>query len=161
MKRTFVLPGLKSNGSKNLSMFTKRKEFFSARFPILGFVTLEVVLGFIFRKKCFSVSTFCKISCCTHLSVWKQPFCRQSPQSHRFPAPGKDWDIDKENIMLPSRSFEDSIAKCVAIFQLICAPSAGAVQPQANGSSGSALLQPQLVPEEHTRCAVVSFWSPR
>lgn len=28
-------------GTKNQSMFTKRKGFFSARFPVLGFVTLE------------------------------------------------------------------------------------------------------------------------
>lgn len=80
--------------------------------------------------------------------VWKQPFHRQTPQSHTF------WDIYKENTTLQPWPFERQHCKmCDHLPADLCSLT-GALQPQARGCSWSALCQPQLLPEQPTRvCA--------
>lgn len=46
------------------------------------------------------------------------------------------------------------------IFQLICAQSVGAVQPQVRGCLGSSLFQPQLLPQQPTDACVGEVLEP-
>lgn len=150
MKRTFVLPGLKTNLGVKLVYVQQEKRFFYFFF-FLGKISHTWVCdtgGFLKEETFLCVYAKFHVShiflCGNSLFVGRVP--RASPR--------REWDIYNHNTILPPPPFEDSITKGMAIFQLICA---GAAQPEAKDSFGPALLQPQ--PVLLVRCAVLCSWS--